>query len=274
MEWSLCESCVIERIWSLQSVRGECDITKSCPLWAFSTCWETLLTKCNIFLRKINQLGQFSFSYFFKCSWQSASLLPTLPTLSNKCDDDWWWDLSPNSLTVTRGSLELGLPDRFPSALSPLDHPRAAPGLSELNWALRLHGKTGASSYIWSSLFQIHPKVPQHPHPGNCWGADTCRTQLCEEAPGCKCSAPNQHVGVCHPTHFVKLQWPCPHHSDTWHTSSTASRTDWVLSVFFVFSPEALLRWAGIAITFCPFLPISGLSFVHPKISPLWHLHI
>lgn len=156
-------------------------------------------------------------------------------------------------------------------------NPRPSPSCSRTLWA-----KLSSQAARKDRCQQLHleffvsnsPKDPSAPTSRYCWEAEPRRTQLCEEASGCECSAPNQHVGVCHPTHFVKLQWPCPHHSDTWHTSSTASRTDWVLSVFFVFSPEALLRWAGIAITFCPFLPISGLSFVHPKISPLWHLHI
>lgn len=108
----------------------------------------------------------------------------------------------------------------------------------------------------------------------NCWEAEPCRIQLWEEASGCECSAPNQHVGV----YTLQVLWSChvPVPStltcDT-HQALPAGLTGFCLC--FAFSPEASLRWAGIVITFCPFLPISGVSFVHPKISPLcmsrWH---
>lgn len=50
--------------------------------------------------------------------------------------------------------------------LSPPDHPRAAPRLSELSWVPRLLGKAGASSSFLHFLFQILSQMPQHPRPG------------------------------------------------------------------------------------------------------------
>lgn len=219
MEWCLCDSCVNERIWSLQSARGECDITKSCPLWAFSTCWKTLLTKWNFFLKKINQLGQFSFSYFFKCLYQSVSLLPTLTALSSKCDDDWWWHLrvqTPWQAQEAPWGLVCQTDSHLPFS------PRSSQSCSRALWpklSSQAAWKDRCQQLLLEFFVSNSARDPSAPTSRYCWEAEPCRVLLCEEASGCDCSAPNQHVGLCHPTHFVQLQWPCPHHSDTWHTS-------------------------------------------------------
>lgn len=103
-----------------------------------------------------------------------------------------WGQLQPRTQAGTNGPPRAagtsGLPSD-PRAAFPADS-----GLKVLpqEEAAELPGALLLLAFFISNL----AKDPPGPTPRYCWKAEHHRVQLCEEASGCECSAPNQHVGV------------------------------------------------------------------------------
>lgn len=221
-------------------------------------------------MRKRNRFCQFFIFFFNVCSKASPySLHLQHSVVSVKTDDEAWV-----SKFLDRHKRLLGPQSARQAARIPLfspDHPWAAPGLSGLSWVPRLLRQAAARSPSLYVVFHNQPKIPQHPRLGVAEKLNIAEIQLCEKAAGCGCSTPNQHMGLT--TLHVLWSWNGP-----FSTSPICGihrcRQDWLFLSDFAFSPVAPLRWVGIVITLSPFLPISGPSFVHPKIGPLWHMHV
>lgn len=192
--------------------------------------------------------------------------------LSSQCDDDWWWDLRvqiPWQAQETPWVCQTGSPS---APFSPWPSQSCSGAL----WA-KLSSQAawkGSCQQLLLAFFVSNlAKDPSGPTPRYCWKAEHRRVQLCEEASGCECSAPNQHVGVT----TLHVLWSCNGPVPTTLARGTHPALPAGLTGFcqrFASSPAAPLRWAGIVISFSHFLPISGPSFVHPKIGPWWHLHV